>query len=321
MLAKEILSMPKQYDTALDYLLTLPVVQAWGELRKLLTRTMTTKVRHWELPALACQAVGGSPSQAIPATAALVALYLAIILVDDMLDEDDKGYFVQSGYPATSHLAGALQAVGLEAIAQCNAAAEVKAAVGNKLNSMLLSTALGQYWDIHNPQDEGAYWRVVQTKSAPFFGAALYVGALMGGAPEEQATKLERIGRIYGELIQLHDDLHDVMQQPANADWTQGRSPLPILFATLVSHPDQARFQALRQQIHAPDALAEAQAILMRCGAVSYVVDQLLQRHRKAEALLTEMELVDSRVIRQLLDKTVQPVHHLLESVELELTA
>lgn len=309
--------MPKQYDTALDYLLALSAVQEWDELCALLTRTTTTKVRHWELPALACQAVGGLPSQAIPATAALVALYLAIILVDDMLDEDPKGYYVQRGYPATSHLAGALQAVGLEAIAQSNATAEVKAAVSNKLNSMLLSTALGQYWDTHNPQDEGAYWRVVQTKSAPFFGAALYVGALMGGAPENKAAKLEQIGRLYGELIQLHDDLHDVMQKPANADWTQGRSPLPILFATVVCHPDQARFQVLRQQIHEPNALAQAQSILIRCGAVSYVVDQLLQRHQKVETLLKEMVLVDSGVIRDLLNKTVQPVHHLLESIEL----
>lgn len=298
------------------YLSTLPAVQEWEELRTLLKRTAESKVRHWQLPILACQAVGGRPLQAIPVASALAALYSGIILVDDMIDADPKGYHLHYGCPATSHLAGALQALGLEAIAHSDATDAIKAAVVNKLNSMLLSVALGQYWDTHNPQDEATYWRVVQTKSASFFGTALYVGALMGGAAEEQAEKLEQIGEIYGELIQLHDDLHDVMQKPANPDWTQGRSPLPILFATLVSHPDQGRFRALRQLISNPGALAEAQTILIRCGAISYVIDQLLQRHQKAEALLEEMVLVNSGVIRDLLNKTIEPIHHLLESVE-----
>ena len=305
------------YQATLDYLLAQFAVREWSELSALVKRATAAQLRHWELPLLACHAVGGTTSQAIPAMAALVALFLSIVLVDDMLDEDPKGYFVQNGYPAASHLAGALQAAGLEAIAQSTAREDVKSAVINKLNRMLLCTALGQYWDTHNPQDEEAYWQIVQTKSAPFFGTALYIGALMGSTTEEEATKLETIGGIYGELIQLHDDLHDVMQKPANPDWTQGRSPLPILFATVVSHPDQERFLALRQRISDPEALAEAQIILIRCGAISYVIDQLLQRHQKAEALLGDMGDIESGVIRDLLNKTTEPIHRLLESVEL----
>src|SRR5690606_5639328 len=147
-----------------DYLSTLPAVQMWEELNGLLERTVNSKVRHWRLPALACQAVGGSPSEAIPSMAALIALYTGIILVDDMIDADPKGYHVQHGCPDTSHLAGALQALGLEAMAQAAVTADVKVRVINKLNGMLLSVALGQYLDIHNPQDETTYWRVVQTK-------------------------------------------------------------------------------------------------------------------------------------------------------------
>jgi geranylgeranyl pyrophosphate synthase len=297
------------------YLSTLPAVQAWEELRTLVKRTAESKVRHWQLPVLACQAVGGRPRQAIPVASALAALYCGIILVDDMIDADPKGYHLHSGCPATSHLAGALQALGLEAITHSDATNAVKAAVVNKLNSMVLSVALGQYWDTHNPQDEESYWRVVQTKSASFFGTALYVGAMIGGAEEEQASKLEQIGGIYGELIQLHDDLHDVMQQPANPDWLQGRSPLPILFADQVTHPEQHRFQDLRQHILEPEALAEAQSILIRCGAVSYVVDQLVQRHQRAQALLQETPLRDSAVIDDLLSDAIRPVHHLLEMV------
>ena len=84
---------------------------------------------------------------------------------------------------------------------------------------------------------------------------------------------LQKLGGIYGEMIQIHDDMHDAMETPANPDWVQGRSPLPILFASLVSHPEQKRFLALVQNITEPAALQEAQDILIRWGAISYCAD------------------------------------------------
>ncbi len=53
----------------------------------------------------------------------------------------------------------------------------------------------------------------------------------MGGATETTATRLGEVGALYGEMIQLSDDLNDVMEYPANVDWLQGRYPLPILRA------------------------------------------------------------------------------------------
>jgi geranylgeranyl pyrophosphate synthase len=172
---------------------------------------------------------------------------------------------------------------------------------------------LGQYWDSLNPQDEESYWRVVQTKSSPFFGAALYAGARIGGGSEETAAQLEGIGQIFGELIQIHDDLNDVMAIPANPDWKQGRSPLPILFAQVVSHPEQQRFRQLRCQVDDPDALVEAQEILIRSGAVSYAVDQLVVRHQRAAASLNKSTLANGDVMANLLDETILPVVRLFE--------
>ena len=61
------------------------------------------------------------------------------------------------------------------------------------------------------------------------------------------------------------------MRQPGllfTSAGTEDRLNLPILFATLVDHPEQACFTALRSDILRPDALAEAQGILFHCGAV-----------------------------------------------------
>jgi octaprenyl-diphosphate synthase len=303
------------YYLALDYLRGIAGVQEWPVAQALLQRCSEKRPGYWQLPVIACESVGGEGVQAIAGMAAIACLHTSILLIDDMLDADPKGEYHQLGQPAAANLAAALQAIGLEAVAGSEHALDIKFRALRRLNQMALTTALGQHWDVQNPQDEDAYWRVVRTKSAPFFGTALYIGALMGGAAEDTTRQMEQLGGLYGEIVQIHDDLGDVMETPANPDWTLGRSPLPVLFAQLVPHPEQARFLALRQVIHEPDALAEAQSILIRCGALSYAIDQLLRRYVEAQKILANMALVRRERIETILDEVVNPVKELLAAV------
>lgn len=312
------------YDASWEYLSSLPTVQAWPELKQLLSRGITQKSPHWRLPALATVAVGGTVEKAIPAVAAMGALFLSIVLIDDMLDADPKGQHHALGRAATANIAIALQAIGLEAIGHGSSFAQTiapatQALIMNQLNRMILQTALGQHWDVQNPSDEESYWRVARTKSSPFFGTSLSVGALMGGATETTARHLGEVGALYGEMIQLSDDLNDVMELPANVDWLQGRYPLPILFATLVPHPERERFIALRPQVGEAWALQEAQEILIRCGAMSYTIDQLFQRYQQVNTLLQQTVLVDPASIQQLVDDVIAPVQKLLSQVNMPL--
>ena len=308
-------------STVLDWLLSLPLAQAWPEMRGLLQRAAAKEDKTWRLPRLACEAVGGRAEQAIPAVAAIACLKISIILIDDLLDADPRGEHHRLGAPATANLAAAFQAAALEAIARSDAPPAAQLAALRSLNAAAWTTALGQQWDAQNPVDEAAYWRVVETKSAPFFGAALHVGALLGGAETETAEQLRRLGGLYGEMIQIHDDLHDTMAVPANPDWTLGRSPLPILFAQVVEHPDRARFLALRRALPDPEALAEAQAILIRCGAVSYGVYQLLGRYERAREMLKRLPLRRDEELAALLEDQARPVRELLASLGMALPA
>jgi geranylgeranyl pyrophosphate synthase len=244
--------------------------------------------------------------------------HVGILLVDDMLDADPRGDYHRVGMPASSNMACAFQAAVLYAIGQRSQDPISKLVTLNSFNEMFLSTAFGQFLDAsaEAPADESAYWRVIQTKSSPFFGAALQVGALAGGGTLKTAEQLKRLGCIYGQMIQIHDDMHDSMEIPANPDWVQGRSPLPILFASLVNHPERKRFLALNRNIAEPAALQEAQEILIRCGAISYCADQLLRKHRAAQEILDGISLVDYAPISSLLDEVIAPVHKLLEAVE-----
>ncbi len=300
---------------AADYMLDLPVVQTWPELQDLLKRWALPNVAVWKTPAVACEAVGGKPEQAIPASAALACLQVSIILIDDLLDADPRGEYRRIGAPAAANFASALQAVGLEVITQSDVGQTVKSMAVGSLNQMMLTTALGQHLDVQDCVDEDAYWRLVRTKSSPFFGAALQIGALYGGACSKTVESLRQIGCLYGEMLQIHDDLHDAMAVPANPDWLQGRSPLPILFAQTVEHPDRMRFLELRRSVSNLEALAEAQTILIRCGAVSYCVDQLIRRHQRAREMLEGMTLVYRDGLEALLEAQIRPVRELFWAV------
>ena len=238
---------------------------------------------------------------------------ISIILLDDMLDEDPRGEYRRTGHAKVANYAAALQAAAFETFCSNEMQPETRLSGLCSLNQMMLMTALGQHLDVQNPPDESAYWHVVKNKSAPFFGAAFCMGALIGGGSNKTANELEQFGWSYGEMIQIHDDLNDTMATPANPDWVQGRSPLPILFAKMVDHPERARFLELCRDTSTPEALSEAQDILIHCGAVSYCVDQLLRRHQAVQETLNTIPLVRREPLNTLLDEVIAPVYRLFQ--------
>jgi geranylgeranyl pyrophosphate synthase len=295
----------------------LPHVADWPDLRSIWSRAAQQCSPAWRLPALACQAVGGLRDQAVLATTAIASAQVGIILIDDILDDDPRGEQHNRGLQPVPNLASAFLALGLEAVAADNylLATEKKLLAVSSLNRMILTTARGQALDAAGIADETAYWQVVAMKSAPFFGMAFYLGALSGGASLELADRLRLIGQVYGEMIQIHDDLRDSLATPASADWALGRTSLPILFAEVVTHPEQTRFRQLRASLTSTEALAEAQAILARCGAISFGVDQLLARYEQGLALTANLPADCQLQIELLLEELVEPVRKLLQSV------
>jgi geranylgeranyl pyrophosphate synthase len=305
------------YQSTVDYLLSFPIFDAWREMRAILQRIAAGHPRDWQLPIVACQAVGAPAEKAIPASAALACAQISIILVDDMLDDDPRGEYHRIGSGRAANFALAFQAAGFDALIGSKANSSVKWEALNSLRHTMLTTAYGQELDVQNPGDEVSYWRVVENKSGPFFGCAIHLGALHGEADTNTADKLKKLGNLYGEMIQIYDDLNDTLAVPANPDWLQKRKPLPILFALSVNHPERIKFEELYKNISIGSALQEAQEILIRCGALSYCVDQLLRRHRVAQNILDKTPLPDREGIDSLLKEVIAPVWKLFETLGL----
>ena len=286
----------------------------WPALTEIMQMMADKNPSHWYLPRIICLASGGTHNRAIPVMAAVAALHTSIIMIDDLLDGDQR--FASVGYSngEVANFATALQAIGLEAIFRSSYEQANQILILNRLNEMLASTSLGQHWDTHTfSLDESTYWQITKTKSSPFFGAAFYAGALAGNASLFTAETLYDIGIIYGILVQIHDDLKDSLEVPAAADWKQGNS-LPILFASIVNHPQKEKFHQLQHSIDDPNILKESQKILFSSGAISYCAHQAIQFYEKAITMLENITLTDHAPIVSLLSDIIQPVYNLLNT-------
>jgi geranylgeranyl pyrophosphate synthase len=124
-----------------------------------------------------------------------------------------------------------------------------------------------------------------------------------------------------GRLIQVSDDVTDALETPAKADWKKRGNNLPILYAMTACHGEREDFLRLSAQADDPEALAAAQKILLRSGAISYCTYKLIEFSREAQELFARIPLRRPERVARLVDHHVAPLHRLLESVGVEAPA
>jgi geranylgeranyl pyrophosphate synthase len=310
----------EQLEELRKLVVELPALQNWrSEIDRLFPKDDPAIRLDWQLPAIGCRALGEAPEIATPAMAALACTQISIILVDDILDEEPDGEHQRMGVGRAANLALALQAAATVLVDRCPVDPARRARAAACLSQMCLDTAAGQELDVRNLRGEESYWRVVRAKSTPFYGAGLQLGAILSGADEQTAEEFYTIGALFGEAIQIYDDLEDAFQAPANSDWAQGRNNLVLLYGLTAEYPEKEHFQTLRRLVSDPASLDEAQAILIRSGALSYCVYQLIQRHKRIRALLSAAGIPQPDAIHGLLSSQLRPVLLLLESLHVSL--
>ncbi|MFL6259587.1 MAG: polyprenyl synthetase family protein [Thermoanaerobaculia bacterium] len=308
-----------RFDEIKNRVSSLSIISSWPQMLVLIERVVHREsLSVWEHPVAACRAVGGREADVLPASAALLCSMISIHLVDDMLDDEPCGDFRYLGVGRTANLALAFQAAGHRLLEEAVAPAAVRAALQASFAQMSLATCLGQDLDSRELASEEEYWRVVGTKTPPLFCEALRMGALLGGAPASTADQLADLGRVLGCFIQVSDDVTDVLETPARADWNRPSNCLPLLFALTAAHAERDEFLRLSARAGEPEALAEAQKILFRCGAISYCTLKLIELAREARERLARLPLRDPEPIEHLLEVHMRPLCSLLEKVGVE---
>jgi geranylgeranyl pyrophosphate synthase len=310
------------FDRMKERVLAIPQVAAWPEMVEMIQIATHQDWRSlWDYPFIACRAMGRDAADAIPGAAAVFCSLASIHLVDDILDQDDQGLYHSLGVGPTANMALAFQAAAHLVLEEVKDA-ETRALLQDNIAAMSLATALGQHFDAtREVSGEEDYWRVVHTKTPPLFGTALFLGALLGGASPETARQIERLGGAMGVFIQVSDDLSDALKVPAGTDWRRRTNNLPILYALTAEHPEREEFSRLAERAGEPEALAEAQRILLRSGAVSYCALKLIELSRLARGILAEIALPEPGPLRRLIEMQLKPLDHLFRSVGVDTPA
>jgi len=272
---------------------------------------------HWLLPARICQAVGGDEVDAVSIVAANIALHTGVVMIDDLLDQDNRfdRFSITTGDRA--NYASAFFAAAYSALMQCSLPRSAQYRMMEYLTACIAMTAQGQDLDTHSEvSNEADYWQISHLKSSPFFSAAFYLGALAGNASQDLANDLKQIGGIYGEMVQIHDDVKDCFSVPASRDWCLDRYPLPVLHAHLVDYPDREIFASIHPEIQDIRKLRQAQTLLLRCGAVGYCIYCLIQRSEKIESLASSLSLPNPKPFHEVLSTVIRPAYQLLEKFQ-----
>ncbi len=303
----------------LDRLRALPEIAAWPEALAYLARAVHRDGHSpWEYPRAACRAVGGDDERSLPGAGAVFCALAGIHLVDDLLDEDPRGDYRRIGPGRAANLALALQAAGHLLLdgAACDAA--TRAALHARHARMAVATALGQDLDAEEPADEAGYWRRVEAKAPPLFAAALEMGALLGGGSPAAVEHLGRLGAVMGRYVQVSDDLADALKTPAAADWARPRGNLTLLYGATADHAERGAFASLAARAGDPAALAAAQEILVRSGAVAYSLYRLGLLAEEARAALAAAPLATAEPLARLLAAQRRPLERLLAAAGAE---
>ena len=247
----------------------------------------------------AARLTGGGGEGALQLAAAVEFIHTATLLHDDVVDGSSlrrgkvAAHLIWGG--ASSVLVGDFLFAGafeLMVDAGSMAALEVLARASRVIaeGEVLQLTAAH---DLNLTQE--IYLRIIEAKTAELFAAAAEAGALVAGAPAEQAAALRSFGMNLGLAFQLIDDAldyggaADVLGKNAGDDFREGKATLPLLFA-IARSPQEAAFWertiGRREQTEAD--FKRAREIVVGAGALQATLDLA---HDYADAAKTALAI------------------------------
>ena len=100
--------------------------------------------------------------------------------------------------------------------------------------------AAGEILQLSNIQNqaisEEVYYQVIKQKTAALFEACAAIGAMSGGATQEEMQKARQFGQNLGIMFQIRDDIFDYFDskeigKPTGNDMTEGKLTLPVIYA------------------------------------------------------------------------------------------
>ena len=222
---------------------------------------------------LTCEAVGGSPADAVDFAVGIELVHNASLVIDDIIDRSA----VRRGTPSAWEAFG----YGPAIVASDGLLGEAFALFSENERAMrIVAEAMVELGEgeatelVARPETEAEYMELARRKTGVLFRAAAELGAVAGGADAFTVESLGDYAERVGVAFQIRDDVldatadADALGKPTGQDAEMDR---PSLVQVTGLSPDVANERARRQSDRALSALAAADT--EEVDAVDYLQD------------------------------------------------
>jgi geranylgeranyl diphosphate synthase type I len=194
----------------------------------------------------ACEAVGGSLDDAIPAAIAIELIHNFTLVHDDIMDND----VLRRGVPTVHKLWGVpvgilagdlMFAEAFHVVLSAKNDADRLRRAADTLAKATITLSEGQYLDMsfesRNDVSEAEYLEMIYKKTGALFQAGGELGGIMAGADEKKISLLGEFARNMGIAFQIFDDYlgmtsaENVLGKSVGNDIREGKKTLIVIKA------------------------------------------------------------------------------------------
>jgi geranylgeranyl diphosphate synthase type II len=173
------------------------------------------------LALMACNLFGDDIQPALIPAVALEVFHNFTLLHDDVMDHADIRRNRPTVHRRWSENVAILSGDAMQVLAYrylCRAKTELLPALLEAFSAAALEVCEGQQYDMdferRTDVSIGEYLNMIRLKTAALLAASLKIGALCGGAEQQNTEALYRFGVALGLTFQIRDDLLDVYADP-----------------------------------------------------------------------------------------------------------
>ncbi len=208
----------------------------------------------------AAECCGNDVTVALPGAVALELIHNFSLVHDDIQDRDQERHsrptlWVRLGEAQAINAGDFLFTSAVRSLATASAIPDAQRTRAlDSLTSATTRMIRGQWMDLRfetaPPRDENEYFSMVAGKTGALLGASVAVGAILGGASDEDAATFRRWGEALGLAFQAHDDILGAWGNSAvtgksnTSDIARKKRSLPIIIAM----QDEAARQVIERE-------------------------------------------------------------------------
>ena len=218
----------------------------------------------------------------------LELLHTASLVHDDVVDESDERRGQASVNATYNNKVAVLVGDYILSTALLHVSFTGHQRIIEYLAELGRTLAAGEILQLSNIQNqaisEDVYYDVIKQKTAALFEACAAIGAMSGGASEEEMLKAKQFGQNLGIMFQIRDDIFDYFDskeigKPTGNDMTEGKLTLPVIYA--LNNTNFESMQTLAKKVKAgtinPDEIAVLVEFTKQQGGIDYAEQKMAE--------------------------------------------